>query len=200
MEEKEKSEKLKNSEAFKAIVESWASTLNWIQNRTPDIPTIGPAAGLLRNAPNISAELANAMEELNEFNKVLIQYYSRVSAAWIEATRRVMTKAPLDLSEDKNKEQLRRVWIDIFEEEFTNMFDSEDFATIFGKLLKHEVEFNIHVQKLVEVHSKNLGIPTRTEIESVYKEIERIKRKLKQISDAIEDLSGGKKKDIAKVL
>jgi methyl-accepting chemotaxis protein len=190
----------KYEDAFKNMIQSWADTLNWIQNRTPDIPTIGPAAGLLRNSATINAELAKAAEELAEFNKMLTQYYAKVSTAWMEATRKVMTKCPPDITDEKAKEQVKKIWIDAFEEEFTNLFDSEDFAEIFGKMLKHEVEFNIHIRKLVEIYSKDLNMPTRSEIESIYFEIERIKRKLKEISDAIEEMSGGKKKDLAKVL
>jgi ferritin len=118
----------------------------------------------------------------------------------MEATRQVIAKCPLDITDEKSKEHVKKVWIETFEEEFTTLFDSEDFAEIFGKLLKHEVQFNIHIQKLVEIYSKNLDMPTRSEIESVYEEIERIKKKLKEISDTIEEISAGKKKDIAKVL
>jgi len=199
-EDQSKADETKNSEAFKNIMESWTATLNWLQNRTPTIPTIGPAAGLVKNSVAINAELAKAVEELSEFNKMLVQYYAKVSAAWIEATRQVMAKCPIDITDEKSREQVKKVWIDTFEEEFTTLFDSEEFATIFGKLMKHEVMFNQHIQKLVEICSKNLDMPTRNEIQSVYVEIERIKRKLKEISDAIEQLSEGKKKDIAKVL
>lgn len=195
-----KSNNVKTSNALKNLIESWADTINWIQNRTPDIPTVGPAAGLIRNSATITAELSNAMQELIEFNKLLVQYYAKVSAAWTDAIQKVMTKCPVDITDEKQREELKKIWIDVFEEEFTNLFDSEDFAKIFGELLKHEVQFNIHVQKLVEIHSKELGMPTRNEIESVYKEIERIKKKLKVISDTIEELSEGKKKDLAKVL
>ena len=182
------------------MIESWADTLNWIQNRTPDIPTIGPAAGLVRNSATITAELTKAAEELSEFNKMLVQYYAKVSAAWMEATKQVMTKCPIDITDEKSRERVKKVWIDTFEEEFTTLFDSEDFAMIFGKLVEHEVKFNKHIQKLVEIYSKNLEMPTRSEIESIYVEIARIKNKLKEISDNIEEVSGGKKKDIAKVL
>lgn len=188
------------SKAFKNMVEAWAETLNWIQNRSPDIPTIGPAAGLIRNSATINAELAKASEELLEFNKVLAQYYAQISAAWMEATTKVMAKCPMDLADEKSREEVKKIWIDAFEEEFTTLFDSEDFAKVFGKLMKHKVQFNKHIQRLVEIHSKNLDMPTRREVESVYEEIERIKKKLKEISDAIEEISEGKKKDIAKVL
>jgi predicted CopG family antitoxin len=38
-------------------------------------------------------------------------------------------------------------------------------------------------------------MPTRSEMDSVYKEIERIKNKLKDLSDSIRDLSKGTKKE-----
>ncbi|MEM2760758.1 MAG: poly(R)-hydroxyalkanoic acid synthase subunit PhaE [Nitrososphaerales archaeon] len=200
MTDKSQSNDKENSEILKNMIESWADTLNWLQNRTPEMPTIGPAASLIKNSVTINAELAKATEELTAFNKILTRYYAKVSATWIEATRKVLAKCPIDITDEKSKEEVKKIWIETFEDEFTTLFDSEEFAMIFGELLKHEVQFNVHVRKLVEIYSKNLDMPTRSEIESVYEEIERIKKKLKEISDVIEEISGGKKKDIAKVL
>ena len=189
-----------NSDTLRNMIDSWVDTLRWIQNRAPYAPTIGPAAGLLKNSTAVNAELAHAAEELYEFNKMLAQYYAKVNSSWVESTREVMTKCPIDITDEKSREELKKIWIDTFEDKFTIMFDSEDFAIIFGEMMKHEIQFNIHTQKLVEICSRNLNIPTRSELESVYVEIERIKKKLKEISDVIEEISEGEKKDIAKVL
>jgi len=187
-EEKSKTEEDHN-QALKKMFDSWIETMNWIQNRTPGIPAVGPAAGLARNSVTISAELAQAMESFTGFNKHLAQYYAKISAAWMEATRQVIAKCPMDISDEKAREQLKNVWIETFEHEFTTLFDSEDFAQVFGEMLKNEVKFNKHIRNLVEVISTNIGMPTRSEMDSVYKEIERIKNKLKEMSDNIRDLS-----------
>ena len=187
-EEKSKTEEDHN-QALKKMFDSWIETLNWIQNRTPGIPAVGPAAGLARNSVTISAELAQATESFAGFNKHLAQYYAKISAAWMEATRQVIAKCPLDISDEKAREQLKNVWIETFEQEFTTLFDSEDFAQVFGQMLKNEVKFNKHIRNLVEVISTNIGMPTRSEMDSVYKEIETIKNKLKEMSDNIRDLS-----------
>jgi uncharacterized glyoxalase superfamily metalloenzyme YdcJ len=191
-EEKSKTEENHN-QALKKMFDSWIETLNWIQNRTPGIPAVGPAAGLARNSVTISSELAQATESFAEFNKQLAQYYAKISAAWMEATRQVIAKCPMDISDEKAREQLKNVWIETFEQEFTTLFDSEDFAQVFGQMLKNEVKFNKHIRNLVEVVSTNIGMPTRSEMDSVYKEIERIKNKLKEMSDNIRDLSKIKK-------
>lgn len=187
-EEKSKTEEDHN-QALKKMFDSWIETMNWIQNRTPGIPAVGPAAGLTRNSVTISSELAQATESFTEFNKHLAQYYAKISAAWMEATRQVIAKCPMDISDEKTREQLKDVWIETFEQEFTTLFDSEDFAQVFGQMLKNEVKFNKHIRNLVEVVSTNIGMPTRSEMDSVYKEIERIKNKLKEMSDNIRDLS-----------
>ncbi len=186
------------NQVLKKIFESWTETLSWIQNRTPGIPAIGPAAGLARNSVTINAELAQAMQSLAEFNKYLAQYYAKISTSWMEATKKVMAESPADTSDEKARERLKDVWIETFEREFTTLFDSEDFAEIFGQMLKSEVKFNKHVRTLVEILSTNIGMPTRSEMDSVYKEIERIKNQLKEISDNIRDLSKGTRKETAR--
>ena len=65
-------------------------------------------------------------------------------------------------------------------------------------MLKSEVKFNKHVRNLVEILSTNIGMPTRSEMDSVYKEIERMKNKLKEMSDNIRDLSRGTRKETAR--
>jgi hypothetical protein len=177
------------NETLKKMFDSWLDTLNWVQNRTPSIPAVGPAAGLARNSVAINAELANATQSFAEFNKNLAQYYAKISAAWMEATRQVMVKCPVDVSDEKAREDLKNVWIETFEQEFTTLFDSEDFAEIFGMMLKSEVKFNKHVRNLVGILSTNIGVPTRSEMDSVYKEVERIKNKLKEMSDNIRSIS-----------
>jgi len=187
-----------HNQALKKMFGSWTETLNWIQNRTPSIPAIGPAAGLARNSVTINAELAQATQAFAEFNKHLAQYYAKISAAWMEATKKVIAECPEDISDEKARERLKDVWIETFEQEFTTLFDTEDFAEIFGQMLKSEVKFNKHVRNLVEILSTNIGMPTRGEMDSVYKEIERIKNKLKEISDNVRDLSKGTKKETAR--
>lgn len=191
----EQNSREENNQALKKLFDSWADTLNWIQNRTPGIPAIGPAAGLARKSVDINAELAQAMEAFSDFNKFLMQYYSKISAAWLEATKKVIAESPPDISTEEARDHLKNIWIEKFEQDFTTLFDSEDFAEIFGKMLKNEVKFNKHVRNLVELLSNNIGMPTRSEMDSVYKEIERIKNKLKEMNDSIRDLSKGARKE-----
>ena len=103
-----------HNQALKKMFESWTETLNWIQNRMPGIPAVGPAAGLARNSVTINAELAQATQSLAEFNKYLAQYYAKISAAWMEATRQLMAKCPADISDEKAREQVKNVWIETF--------------------------------------------------------------------------------------
>jgi len=189
----EQSKEEEHQQALKKLFDSWTETLNWLQNRTPGIPAIGPAAGLARNSVTINAELAQAMQSFAEFNKYLTQYYTKISTAWMEAIKKVMVESPADISDEKARERLKDIWIETFEQKFTTLFDSEDFAEIFGQMLKSEVKFNKHVRNLVELLSTNIGMPTRSELDSVYKEIERIKNQMKEISDSIRELSKGTK-------
>jgi chaperonin cofactor prefoldin len=181
--------KEEGNQTLKKVFDAWADSLLWIQNRTPGIPVIGPGAGLATKSVSINAELAQAMEALAEFNKNLMQYYAKIGSTWIEATKKVLAESPAEISTEEARERLKNVWIEKFEQDFTLLFDSEDFAEIFGKMLKNEIKFNKHVRNLVELLSTNIGVPTRSEMDSVYKEIERIKNKLKEMNDAIKELS-----------
>ena len=75
------------------------------------------------SAKVITKELLDANEDLVEFNEALTKYYKQLSDAWAEAQQKVNTKAPEIPQDPEQFEAYKRIWIDIFDNDFTALFD-----------------------------------------------------------------------------
>lgn len=178
-----------NKENYKKMVDTWLESMNMMITKIPAIPSVGPLQTSQRRIVAIGAEMAKATDVLANFNKHLGQYYALTSGTWMEATKKLLAKCPPSAG-SQDLEKLQQTWIDTFEDEFTNFFNSENFATVIGNMLKSEAEFYKHMSNIAEIISRNLDIPTRSEINDIYEEIAKIKRSLKKLSSGVEEMEG----------
>ena len=80
------------------------------------------------NSKKISTELIEINEVLLGFNQYISEYYKQLSDTWTDAQKKVNLKAP-DVPQDVEQiEAFKRIWIDIFDNDFTELFDSEKFG------------------------------------------------------------------------
>ena len=80
------------------------------------------------NSKKITTELIDINEVLLEFNQYITEYYKQLSDTWSVAQKKVNLKAP-DIPQDVEQiEAFKRIWIDIFDNDFTQLFDSGKFG------------------------------------------------------------------------
>ena len=78
-------------------------------------------------------------------------------------------------------EAYKRVWIDIFENDFTQLFDSEKFGENYGKLVASELEISKHWENITNVVLHSMKLPTRKEIDEVYKELHELRKRVAKL-------------------
>ncbi|MEM4391906.1 MAG: poly(R)-hydroxyalkanoic acid synthase subunit PhaE [Candidatus Nitrosotenuis sp.] len=61
------------------------------------------------------------------------------------------------------------------------MFDSEKFAQNYGKLVAAELELTKHWESILNVMLTSVRLPTRKEIDEVYKELHELRRRVKKL-------------------
>ena len=62
-----------------------------------------------------------------EFNQYLTEYYKQLADTWGIAQKKTNLKVP-DVPQDVEQiEAFKRIWIDIFDNDFTELFDSKSF-------------------------------------------------------------------------
>ena len=79
-------------------------------------------------------------------------------------------------------EAYKRIWIDIFENDFTQMFDNKDFSKNYNKLVSTELQLLKRWNTIMDVMLKSANMPTKEEIDEIYKELFTLKKQIKKIN------------------
>jgi class III poly(R)-hydroxyalkanoic acid synthase PhaE subunit len=125
------------------------------------------------------------------------EHYQKMAAAFVEyqdAIRRyneLILKASqrsFDVFQDKLAEReapgrqiespraLYDLWVDAAEEAYADVALSEDFRKVYGDVVNAQMRVRSHVQAEVERIGTDLGMPTRTELNSVHQRLHEMRR------------------------
>ncbi|MBS0431263.1 MAG: class III poly(R)-hydroxyalkanoic acid synthase subunit PhaE [Proteobacteria bacterium] len=142
-----------------------------------------PAFGFLREHQEHYQKFAQAMldyqEQTNRYNVLIMR-----------ASRR-----GFELFEDKLAERgepgrqidsvraLYDLWVDAAEEAYAEIALSPEFREVYGALVNAQMRVRKHVQDEVERVATDLGMPTRTEIDSIGKRLHELRRESRNRED-----------------
>jgi len=142
------------------------------------LTSIGPMRAFASNSKKISTELIEINDLLMEFNKYYTEYYKQLSDTWGVAQKKVNLKAPEIPQDIEQIDAIKRIWIDIFDNDFTELFDSGKFGENYGKLVSKELELTKHWNNITNVILQSVNLPSKEEIDEVYKEIHSLKKRV----------------------
>ena len=152
--------------------------MHLMSSKPQALTSIGPMRKFATNSKKITTELIEINEVLMGFNQYLTQYYKQLSDTWTDAQKKVNLKAP-DVPQDVEQiEAFKRIWIDIFDNDFTELFDSKKFGENYGKLVSKELELTKHWNNITNVIVQSANLPSKEEMDEVYKEIHSLKKRV----------------------
>jgi len=166
---------------FKHVSLFWTDLLHLISGKPVSLTSVGPTRNWVNDMKKITTEVIDSYENLIEFNQRLTEYYKQLTETWIEAQKKVNAKVPSIPQDSESLEAYKRVWIDIFENDFTGLFDSEKFAQNYGSLVSAELELTKRWENITNVLFQSLRLPTRKEIDEVYKELHELRKRVKKL-------------------
>jgi len=142
------------------------------------LASIGPMRAFASNSKKVSTELIEINELLLEFNEYYTEYNKQLADTWADAQKKVNLKAPEVPQDIEQIEAFKRIWIDIFDNDFTELFDSGKFGENYGKLVSKELELTKHWNNITNVMLQSVNLPSKEEIDEVYKEIHSLKKRV----------------------
>ena len=145
------------------------------------LTSVGPMRSFAANAKKISVELLDSNDDLVEFNKRLTGYYQQLADTWAIAQKKVNAKMPEVPNDQEQFEAYKRIWIDIFDNDFTELFDSHKFGDNYGKLVASELELTKHWEQMTNVMLQSANLPSKKEIDEVYKELHTLKKRVSKL-------------------
>ena len=169
------------AEYYKHLSLFWTDLIHLMSTKPQAMTSVGPMRNFAENSKKIAAQLIDANEDLMEFNKHLTEYYKQLTDTWMESQKKVNFKAPEIPNDAEQYEAYKRVWIDIFDNDFTELFDSEKFGENYGKLVAKELELTKHWNGIMGVMLKSANLPNKEEIDEVYKELHSLRKRVSKL-------------------
>jgi len=176
-----KSEIRDSKDYYKHLSLFWTDLIYLMSSKPQALSSVGPMRNFAANAKKISTELLESSENIIEFNKSLTEYYRQLSEAWKEAQKKVTTKVPNVPQDAEHLEEYKKIWIDVFESDFTQLFDSKMFGENYGKLVSNELELTKRWNNIMEVMLKSANLPSKQEIDQVYKELHSLRKRVTKL-------------------
>mgnify|MGYP000350764736 FL=1 len=163
---------------YKHLSLFWTDIIHLMSSKPQALTSIGPMRAFAANSKKITTELIDINEVLLEFNQYITEYYKQLSDTWSVAQKKVNLKAP-DIPQDVEQiEAFKRIWIDIFDNDFTELFDSGKFGVNYGKLVSKELELTKHWNNITNVILQSVNLPSKEEIDEIYKEMHSLKKRV----------------------
>lgn len=165
---------------------TWLRTYQSTYGRLIEIPAMGPMRERyekLMTGFSISINLYTAwIESIVNFQNV-----------FIGAMHRMREKMTTEMERGISPEMYRdfyKVWIETYSETFKEFLKSGHFALDMGTLISYSTDFQKNNQVMFEENFlKPMGLPTRTEIDNLSKELYFHKKAVKELNSQVRELS-----------
>jgi class III poly(R)-hydroxyalkanoic acid synthase PhaE subunit len=135
---------------------------------------LGPPRALQRAAREMMAaglERQRAQDELAAF----------LNAGWPRVAERVNERLAARAEPVASVLELARLWVAAAEEAFQEMLQSERGLALIAATVRAATRYRLEWNRVVEVWSEAVNVPTRAEVDEAYREIQELKRALRAL-------------------
>lgn len=161
------------------IFEKWKKLQNF--------PTLGMFNALTKDYNEYLEDIQELSRILMDLQKYLSNYWMQMSKTQFHAIGNVLLKSRSDPKlNDPDSERFRHLVIDAFEEAYSSLFSSKEFAVAYNEVYSKQLDFVNCINKIVERNLNLLNIPTRTELDEVLKDLQEMKKTLRNIKNVYE--------------
>ncbi len=148
-----------------------------------------PVMGYYREA---AEKLVRAVDSLNEFNLVLSEFYASLQGAGGKGLEKLQERLAAMQAEGKSEpmsfRDLYRLWWQTNEDIYIELFRTEEFSKLLGSLVDRGMQFRRAFQAYVEEVTKELPFPNRSEMDHLYKTVDRLKRDVRALKKELAGL------------
>lgn len=149
------------------------------------LATLGmPAFGLAREHQERWQQLGNAMVEYQEHTN---RYNTLILTASQRGFDRFQSKLAEREEPGRQLDSVRAVydlWIDAAEEAYAEIALTDEFRKAYGAMVNAQMRVRSLMQTEIEQQTRQLGMPTRTELKGVEKSVQELRRHLKANQEA----------------
>ncbi|MDP9289821.1 MAG: hypothetical protein M3P08_16710 [Thermoproteota archaeon] len=152
------------------------------------LPTVGPFSSYFQYSRSDLKELIEFGKTLLELQIHLNDYRAQINNTFVQALAKSWEKAPKKYNSKQDFENYRKIAIDVFEDAFTGLFGSKEYAILCGLVQSNQYDVSTHLHKLVEDNLRVLNLPTRSEMDDLSKDIHDLKKTVHDLNRKMEAL------------
>lgn len=153
------------------------------------LPTIGPLIYYFGGMNDDNSQIAKLAETTTKYQIALGQYWKQVNQAYVNAVLRIneqTSPSVLDVKSRKDLDDYRKLMIDSFEEEFTRLFNSKEFALTYRDLLNSQMDLLKQIQTLSQKTLGILNIPTKNELDIISRDLHDLRKSVMDLNHRLE--------------
>lgn len=176
------------AQGFEQMMERFASAAAPLFNDAKGMLSM-PAFGHLREHQENAQKSAKALIEYQ-------QQMARYNGLMLKVSEHAFARFQLKLADREEPgrqiDSVRGVydlWIDAAEEAYAEVALSEEFRDVYGALVNAQMHVREHVQREVERISTDLGVPTRSEIDTIGERLQALRREFRDEREASIDIA-----------
>ena len=130
------------------------------------------------------------MADAQSYSRAMKAYQTLVMQSQMDGAKRFQAslmdtnQSPID-----SLRGLYDAWIDAAEEAFAETAMKPEFRDIYGDLVNAQMRVKRHLMSVAEGQSRDLGMPTRTEVQSLAKAVHELKRSRGELSEVKRELA-----------
>jgi hypothetical protein len=167
-----------SEEYYKHLSLFWTDLVHLMSSKPQALTSVGPMRNYAENSKRIAVEMIESAAQLKEFSDSLLLYYKQLADTWFDAQKKVNAKMPQVPQDAEQFEAYKRIWVDILDNDFTELFDSKRFGENYGKLVAQEMELANHWNNVTDVLLKSANLPSKKEIDEMYRQMHDLKKRV----------------------
>jgi class III poly(R)-hydroxyalkanoic acid synthase PhaE subunit len=124
--------------------------------------------------------LAAAMGEYAQINARYQALLQKVNADGISRLQDMLAARAEPGQQIQSLKGLYDLWVDAMEEAYSQMALSDEYRDVFGELVNAQMRVRQMQQQQTEQMCRELGIPTRSEVDSLGKRVQQLRREMRE--------------------
>lgn len=171
-----------DSTAAQGFIQQWQA---WLVTTAQDGPGMGlpglhmPAFGLQREQLQHQQAMVAAMLESLEQQRRYQALLARANAQGLERLKDKLAQHAEPGREIESLKALYDLWIDAAEEAYADIALSDEFQAVYGAMVNAQMHQRQLQQRQLEDYCRQWGMPTRSEVDSLGRRLQEVRRELR---------------------
>lgn len=145
------------------------------------MPAFGFAREHQQRAQHLTRDMLDYREQMQRYNQLLARA-GKLGTAKFEAKLAERTEPGRQI---ESLRALYDLWVDAAEEGFQEVALSPEWREVYGALVNAQMRVRAGVQQQVEGAARELGMPTRSEVDTLGKRLHDLRRQVRQLESRL---------------